>query len=112
MGIWTGRQVNVTTVDAAAPAIRVSRLDFLVKLGFIVGSIPFVSMIYGMIGGAYDYKVRTVKLKFPNLPKGFDGFRFVQISDLHTGSFLKYRASQKSNRIGDGPKTGCHFYYR
>ncbi len=87
-GIWTGRQINSTSSDTAVAPIRVSRLDFLVKLGFLVGSIPFFSMIYGMIGGAYDYKVRKVKLSFPNLPDSFKGFRFVQISDLHTGSFL------------------------
>ncbi len=88
LGIWTGRQINSTETTAAVSSIRVSRLDFLVKLGFFVGAVPFFSMIYGMIGGAYDYKVRKVKLKFPGLPDNFDGFRFVQISDLHTGSFM------------------------
>lgn len=72
----------------AETALRVSRLDFLVKFGFIVGSIPFFSMIYGMIGGAYNYRVRKVSLRSGNLPAGFDGLKVVQISDLHTGSFM------------------------
>lgn len=88
LGIWTGKQINPDPGKVAGTSIRVSRLDFLVKLGFIIGAVPFFSMIYGMIGGAYDYKVRKVKLKFPKLPGNFDGFRFVQISDLHTGSFM------------------------
>lgn len=74
-----------TGVDTA---LRVSRLDFLVKLGFIVGSVPFFSMLYGMFGGAYDYRIRKVGLKAPNLPLSFDGLKVIQISDLHTGSFM------------------------
>lgn len=88
LGIWTGRQINNSSPQTAEVGIRVSRLDFLVKLGFVIAAVPFVSMIYGMIGGAYDYRIRNVKLKFPGLPSGFDGFRIVQISDLHTGSFM------------------------
>lgn len=87
LGQWTGKQFK-TGAEAGTEVIRVSRLDFLVKLGFFIGAIPFVSMIYGMIGGAYDYKVRKVRLRFPGLPAGFNGFRFVQISDLHAGSFM------------------------
>jgi predicted MPP superfamily phosphohydrolase len=45
-------------------------------------------MIYGMVGTAYSYRVRKVKMKFPNLPSAFSGLRIVQISDLHTGSFM------------------------
>jgi len=88
IGSWIGKQVSSDQSLTASTATSVSRLDFLVKLGFFIGAIPFVSMIYGMIGGAYDYRVRKVKLKFPSLPDSFNGFRFVQISDLHTGSFM------------------------
>jgi predicted MPP superfamily phosphohydrolase len=69
-------------------AYRISRLGFLVKAGFFIGSIPFVSMIYGMIGGAYNFRVKKVPLIFPNLPDAFQGLRMVQISDLHTGSYM------------------------
>ncbi|HNQ61051.1 MAG TPA: metallophosphoesterase [Bacteroidia bacterium] len=88
IGTWVGKKISTDQSNTTSPTIRISRIDFLVKLGFFVGAIPFVSMIYGMIGGAYDYKVRRVKLKIPSLPDGFEGFRFVQISDLHTGSFM------------------------
>lgn len=72
----------------ADEAFRISRLNFLVKTGFVLGSIPFFSMIYGMIGGAYNFKVRKVSVKLPNLPDAFDGLKIVQISDLHTGSYM------------------------
>ncbi len=64
-----------------------NRRQFLVKLGLGVASIPFVSMLYGITKGKYNYKVKKVQLKLPNLPKAFEGFRLVQISDIHAGSF-------------------------
>jgi predicted MPP superfamily phosphohydrolase len=99
MGIWSFRQMKGGEPTALNNTLRVSRLDFLVKLGFVIGAVPFVSMIYGMIGGAYDYKVRTVKLKFPGLPSNFSGFRFAQISDLHTGSFMDTEPLKKAMKL-------------
>ena len=74
--------------NASSELFRISRLNFLVKTGFAIGAIPFVSMMYGMLHGAYNFKVRKVGLKFPKLPDSFQGLRIVQISDLHTGSYM------------------------
>lgn len=67
---------------------RLSRHNFLVNTGFILASIPFFSLIYGMFNGQYRYQVRKVPVKFPDLPSAFEGLKIVQISDLHTGSFM------------------------
>ncbi|MDX5419891.1 MAG: metallophosphoesterase, partial [Hymenobacteraceae bacterium] len=64
-----------------------SRSRFLNQMGLMVAAIPFTAFIYGMVKGAYDYRVKRVTLRFPNLPEAFDGFKMLQISDLHTGSF-------------------------
>lgn len=63
------------------------RRKFIVKLGLGVASIPFAGMLYGITKGKYNYKVKNMTLNFPNLPKAFDGFKLVQISDIHSGSF-------------------------
>src|SRR5690606_7155609 len=42
----------------------------------------------GIIFGKYRHKARKVKLKIPNLPEALKGYRIVQISDLHSGSFF------------------------
>ncbi len=68
-------------------SFRVSRLDFLVKSGFILSAIPFFSLIYGMVKGAYNYKIHRRDIAFKNLPSQFEGMKVIQISDLHTGSF-------------------------
>jgi hypothetical protein len=41
-----------------------------------------------MLFNTYNYKIKKMKLILPYLPGSFDGFRIVQISDIHTGSFL------------------------
>jgi len=69
------------------PGVPIPRSEFFAKLALALGSIPFIALLWGMVKGATDYQVRRVVLKFPNLPAAFDGFRLVQISDLHTGSF-------------------------
>jgi uncharacterized protein len=66
----------------------ISRSSFIIKMGLLIGAIPFFSLIYGMAFNAYNYKTRRLKLVFPDLPDSFNGFKIVQISDIHTGSFL------------------------
>ena len=64
-----------------------SRRKFIGKAGLFVAAIPFTSMLYGITKGKYNFKVNTVKLSFKNLPKSFENFKIVQISDIHSGSF-------------------------
>lgn len=42
----------------------------------------------GIIFGKYRHTVRKVKLKIKNLPESFKGYKIVQISDVHSGSFF------------------------
>lgn len=88
--------------DDAVPANSqtvIARYDFLVRAGLLIGSVPFLSMLWGMINGAYDYRVRKVKLTSHKLPKAFDGFRIVQISDIHSGSFLNTEHLKKAVQL-------------
>ena len=63
------------------------RRKFIGNVGLGLASIPFLSMLYGMTKGKYNYKIKSVALSFKNLPKAFDGLRIVHISDIHSGSF-------------------------
>ena len=56
-------------------------------------------MIYGMMNGAYNYRKRNVKLILTNLPSSFNGFKIVQISDLHTGSFTRMEPVREAIKI-------------
>jgi predicted MPP superfamily phosphohydrolase len=74
----------------------ISRLKFLSQLAVAFTVIPAAGFIYGMIRGAYKYRVHKVKVPSPNLPDAFNGFKIVQISDIHTGSFLDNSALNKA----------------
>lgn len=95
------KQLTDATNGNALPQ-GITRSDFLVRLGIFVGAIPFVSLLYGMAKGATDYHVRKVKLKLPNLPKGFHGFKMVQISDIHSGSFVTQEPLNRAVGIING----------
>lgn len=78
---------NTTTQENTIP-----RSEFLVKAGIAVAAVPFASLSWGIVSGAYDYRVRKQVLNFPNLPKEFDGVTIAQISDVHSGSFYNKKA--------------------
>jgi hypothetical protein len=73
---------------------RMSRSIFLSWLGLAVGGGLFTSLIYGF-SNKYNYKVRRIRLKFPNLPTAFSSLKIVQISDIHCGSFTDKEAVMK-----------------
>lgn len=75
------------------------RSEFISKAALVLGAIPFVSLIWGMAKGGTDYTVKRITLRFPNLPASFDGFRVLQISDLHTGSFHSKEPLQRAVQI-------------
>ena len=66
---------------------RPGRRGFIRSAGLLVAGIPFASMLYGITMGKYNFKVNKIKLAFDNLPDAFEGFKIVQISDIHAGSF-------------------------
>jgi len=64
-----------------------SRSKFLSQTGLLLGSIPFISLTYGLLRNPYRYKVFRETLALKNLPEALSGLRIVQISDIHSGSF-------------------------
>lgn len=79
--------VNVFASFNVAEEVASDRRAFIGKLGLGIASIPLMGIIYGIWKGKYNYKVITKTLFFEDLPKDFDGFKVLQISDLHSGSF-------------------------
>lgn len=76
----------------ALPGEPITRSQFLTQAAVIASAVPFGAMVYGIISGAHDYRVRKVTVKLPNLPKAFDGLRIAQLSDIHSGSFFNKTA--------------------
>lgn len=57
-------------------------------LGIIVGSIIFGCTLYGATIGVSNFEVKELEYTSSRLPKAFDGYRLLQISDLHLGSWM------------------------
>lgn len=76
-----------------------SRRKIISQLALGIAAVPFFSTIYGILKGKYDYRVHKVSLYFKDLPSAFDGFKLVQLSDIHAGSFDNRDAVQKGIRL-------------
>lgn len=66
----------------------IGRRSFLKKSVIIASAIPFGTLLFGIVNSAFDFTIRRQKLKLKNLPSAFKGLKIIQISDIHTGSFM------------------------
>lgn len=85
---WIASYFQKAPADATEVTHHISRLKFMSYVGLTFTILPAISFVYGMVKGAYKYRVHRVKVKSPNLPEAFNGFKIVQLSDIHSGSFL------------------------
>lgn len=58
-----------------------------------------LSVLYGLMKGAFNLKVKHVTLNFPVLPTEFEGFRILQISDFHAGSFQSIQPVEEAVQL-------------
>ncbi|UKB78101.1 metallophosphoesterase [Chryseobacterium sp. MEBOG07] len=63
------------------------RRKFLSIVGLGMGGVLSALFIDGITFGKYRHTVRRVRVNFANLPKSFKGYKIIQISDVHSGSF-------------------------
>ena len=74
---------------------KINRSEFLVKTGLLAGTGILTALSWGIFSGAYDYRVKRRTISLKNLPDSFDGFRILQISDIHSGSFWDTEAVKR-----------------
>lgn len=89
---------NAVFTPAATNAHKVgsaTRLKFLNQLAVVFAAIPLSAFIYGMVKSGFDYKVRKVRLVLPKLPAAFNGLKILQLSDIHSGSFVSSAPLEK-----------------
>lgn len=61
-----------------------------VHVGLAVGVLFFLAALYGYLWGWRRLVVTPVECVSPTLPTAFDGYRIVQLSDLHLGSLTRH----------------------
>lgn len=74
---------KITTEKTQYP----ERRKFLSLMGLGIAGVFSVLILDGVAFGKYRHRVRKVKLKIAGLPKAFRGYKIIQISDVHSGSF-------------------------
>ena len=79
--------VNYFVYNSSGSEAIPSRRKFVSQIGLGLAAVPFLSLIYGIFEGKYNFKVIKQSVYFPDLPDAFDGFKITQISDVHSGSF-------------------------
>ena len=82
---WIIKGISAISTSETQPLA--GRRKFISQLALGIAAIPFVSFIYGIVQGKYNYKVLKYQLTFKDLPDAFDGYTITQISDIHSGSF-------------------------
>lgn len=83
----------LTVLDLAVAGLLAWLLRLSFKRCFLWGLLslllPPLLLAYGLLIERNIYQVKRVEVTFDNLPAQFDGYRLVQLSDIHTRSFLK-----------------------
>lgn len=75
--------------------IKNERSRLLTNSSLILAAFLTITIVYGVVAGKYNYKIKEETVLFQYLPTGFDGLRVLQISDLHVGSWDNKEAVQK-----------------
>ncbi len=92
---WVTKKISQPESTIYSGAEKISRSVFIGRIGLFIASIPFASILYGIVKGRFNFVVNKKSLYFDNLPEQFDGFKIVQFSDFHAGSLIGQQGSFK-----------------
>lgn len=107
---WIGSYFTAKTEIVVENAHSISRLKFLSQIALGMTALPLAGFIYGMVRGAFDYKVHPIKVTLPNLPSAFNGLKIIQISDIHSGSFVSTSHLEEAVKIIEREKPDLIFF--
>ena len=68
--------------------VSLSRRQLLNGLTVGVGALPFATVAYGIVMAENFYEIERVRIPIRNLPPQFEGFRIMQLTDIHAGLFM------------------------
>lgn len=88
LSVYLGKYVFVIfdLIGKIPCLFRRHRVKALGTTGAILGTAVFVLMWYGVVN-RYRIDVKEVEFADASVPAAFDGYRIVQLSDIHTGSY-------------------------
>lgn len=89
------RFIGVRTHTEGLAGLPMSRSAFLSQAALLAAAVPGIGMVYGVARGGHRYQVVRRKVYLPQLPPAFEGYKIVQLSDIHAGSFYSRSGVQK-----------------
>jgi len=100
LGRWIADRRRPPEKAIASPERRV----FLARTAQVVTAAPFFAGAYGLLYGRLNLETPTQRIPLARLPKGFDGFRIAQLSDIHIGPFMPAEQIRKYADIANALK--------
>lgn len=89
--ILTASEITVLFIDFIIAAIAAcfwhKKFITWFKCGLYILFVPLVFILIGTTCGINGFKINRICIQSPAVPESFDGYRIVQISDLHLQSF-------------------------
>jgi hypothetical protein len=89
---WTigrlSRRAPAGSSNAAAPATDKTRRELITTAAYVAAAIPTGILLYGCAIERERFRVEEVTIPFANLPADLEGFRILQLSDVHRSAFL------------------------
>ncbi len=76
----------------------------------VVGALPVLSLTYGIARNPYRYKLHKSRIPVKNLHPNLKGLRIIQISDIHSGSFLLSEPVERSIEMINAEKPDIVFF--
>ncbi|MDP1622426.1 MAG: metallophosphoesterase [Bacteroidales bacterium] len=67
--------------------LSISRFKPLLIAGWLLGAVVFLSMTAGTLFWQFDFNLHKEVITLEDLPPAFEGFKIVQFSDVHLGSW-------------------------
>lgn len=104
--LFTGYQ----SIAGNGGAVDIGRSKFLTQFGVLLGSLPFVSLTYGILRNPYRYQLFSQKVNIPNLPAALQGLKVIQISDIHSGSFTLKEPIKRAIEMINSEKPDLVFF--
>ncbi len=93
---WAGNHINPN--ENFDP----SRSSFLSKMAILVSGVPFGLLSYGVFRNPYRYRIHNIDLPIVGLNPDLIGYKIVQISDIHSGSFFLKEPVKNSVQMING----------
>lgn len=78
---------TLTTLSFKGIARKVHHHFYESYIGLAISLVTMAYLIFGTTVGKEYFQVKEITIPSKDLPKEFDGYRIVQIADIHTGSW-------------------------